>query len=51
MRPIQYAAPRTLADATALLHEYGIRARILAGANRAGESIFVPQDDDPSQDG
>lgn len=31
MRDIQYAAPTSLADAVALLSEYGTRARVLAG--------------------
>jgi len=31
MRAIQYAAPRSLGDAIAILHESGARARILAG--------------------
>ena len=31
MRDIQYAAPRTVADAVAILSEFGSRARVLAG--------------------
>lgn len=31
MRDIQYAAPQSLADAVALLSEYGARARVMAG--------------------
>src|SRR5438445_11049506 len=37
MRDIIYAAPKTLADATALLNDKGDRARILAG----GTDIIV----------
>jgi carbon-monoxide dehydrogenase medium subunit len=45
MRAIQYAAPRSLADAAALLREYQGRARILAGGTDLIPQVSADQRD------
>jgi CO/xanthine dehydrogenase FAD-binding subunit len=45
MRAIQYAAPRNLADAAALLRQFGSRARILAGGTDLIPQVSADQRD------